>query len=113
MLYGSRISKRKVFHYGDCLYAKRIAFKNKTCFESVEEANSHGYIQCPCCSRIPAEYRKNRKSIQTFCSKYRMKLVLMDDELYVISKDDRLDDCLSENVRIGARFLSWFLPVLS
>lgn len=88
MLYGSRISKKKVFHYGDCLYAKRIAFKNKTCFESVEEANNHGYTQCPCCSRIPAEYSKNRKSIQAFCTKYRMKSVLMDDELYIISKDD-------------------------
>lgn len=30
-----------------------------------------------------------------------------------ICLSNRLDDCLSENVRIGARFLSWFLPVLS
>lgn len=88
MLYGSRISKEKVFHYGNCSYSKRISTKNRLFFTSVTEAKAMGYTQCPCCNRIAAEYRKNMREITDFCDEHDLWPILRDDELYVISKDD-------------------------
>ena len=88
MLYGSRISKKKVFHYGDCIYARRTIQKNKLFFSTVEDAKNKGYKQCPCCSRIPKEYKKNLKTITDFCDKHSLVPILMGDELFIISTDD-------------------------
>lgn len=88
MLYGSRISKKKVFHYGDCSYSKRISTKNRLYFATTLEARSQGYTQCPCCNRIPMEYRKNMMQITDFCDEHDLWPILKDDELFVISKDD-------------------------
>ena len=88
MLYGSRKSRKKVFHFGDCRYAMQISSNNLIVFSTAHEATSLGYKQCPCCSRIPAEFKKLEANIACFCKKHNFKAFLSDDELYVISWDD-------------------------
>ena len=88
MLFGSKISKKKVFHYGNCPYARRTKQKNQLVFHSVEDAKSKGYSQCPCCNRIPVEYKKNLKAVTDYCNKHDMLPILINDELLIISRDD-------------------------
>ncbi len=88
MLFGSRNSKKKLFHYGCCRYSKRTKSKSRLRFCTVEEAHSRGYSQCPYCSRILREYRRNQEAITNFCSKHNLHTILTNDELYIISRDD-------------------------
>lgn len=89
MLYGSRISKKKVYHYGDCRYSSKLMKgANRISFATVEEAVSRGYSQCTCCSRIPSEFRKNRKEIIELCETNGLQFFFSGEEMIVISRDD-------------------------
>lgn len=88
MLYGSINSKRRLFHYGSCQYAKRTKEQNRQVFETISLAKRRGFTQCPYCNRIRAEYRKDQEAITSLCNRFHLLPILTDDELYVISQGD-------------------------
>ena len=88
MLCGSSISRQRLFHYGGCPYAQRIAAKNRLSFRSISEAKELGFSPCSRCSRIRVEYRKFREEITAYCTAHDLRLIPRRDELLVISRDD-------------------------
>lgn len=88
MLYGSRKSRKKLYHYGNCRYAMLTSPENRLMFPTANDAIASGFKQCPCCSRIPSEYKKNERLIKQLCDKYNLKAYLKGDEMYVISRGD-------------------------
>lgn len=88
MYYGSRNSKKRIFHNPTCRYVKRFDEENALVFNSRDEAMNAGYTPCIYCSIIGRQYTKNRAEITAFCEKHNYNHFMRGGELYVISAGD-------------------------
>lgn len=83
MYVGSKSHGEKIFHHIQCTYVRRIKDKNKVYFYSEEEARTHGFRICDCCSRIGKYYREEKNEIAEFARKNQMKVRLYDGAIYL------------------------------
>lgn len=88
MFYSSRNSRKKVFHYDTCQYAKRFRPEGRIAFYTVDEAKAAGYVHCSYCSVIGRQYRRCREKAEAFCDTHSFTLFMRDGELFVISAGD-------------------------
>ena len=81
-------SHRKIVHLSHCMILQRIPKGSRRTFESLEEAQSHGYRLCNCCPSIAGKYRKERKQVDDFCKDNGFTFKLLDGTIHVISRHD-------------------------
>jgi len=81
-------SHRKIVHLSHCKIIKRIPKSSRRTFDSLEEAQEHGYRLCNCCPSIAGKYRKERKQVNNFCRDNGFTFKLLDGTIHVISKHD-------------------------
>ena len=84
-LFYSAGSHRKIVHLSHCKVLKRVPKENRRSFESLEEAQAHGYRLCP---SIAQKYRKERSRVKKFCKDHDFTFKLQDGVIHVISKHD-------------------------
>ena len=87
-LFYSANSHRKIVHQSHCKILKRVPKDNRLRFESLEEAQAHGYRLCNCCPSVAQKYRKERAQIVQFCRKHSFAMKLQDGVIHVISRHD-------------------------
>ena len=87
-LYYSANSHRKVVHHCFCSHFRRVPKESRRSFESLEEAQAHGYRLCNCCPPVAQKYRKERKEIQKYSAAHALTCKLQDGVFHVISKHD-------------------------
>ncbi len=76
-------SKRRVFHYKDCICIKSIPEKDRVYFKSKEDARSHGYEHCYRCSKLVSYYNKDKDEIDKFILHNYMKMYIEDDSMFI------------------------------
>ena len=76
-------SKRKIFHYKDCICVKEILEKDKVYFNSKEDARLHGYEHCYRCSKLVSYYNKDKDAIDKFILHNYMKMYIEDDSMFI------------------------------
>ncbi len=87
-LFYSANSHRKVVHLSHCKVLKRVPKENRRSFESLEEAQAHGYRLCNCCPSIAQKYRKERSQVKKYCNDHDFTFKLQDGVIHVISRHD-------------------------
>lgn len=99
VLYYSVHSHRKVVHLSHCRILHRIPKESRRSFNSLEEAQRHGYRLCNCCPPAAQKYRKERKPVNEFCRKAGFVLKLKDGAIHIISRHDcwRIITCGKSN----------------
>ena len=83
MYVASGKSRKKVFHTIHCGYTKRILPENMIFFETKEDARKAGYKFCSSCAYMWKYYKKERKQIENFAEKNRLKVSYDDGAIFV------------------------------
>lgn len=81
-------SHRKIVHLSHCKIIQRIPKSSRRTFDSLEEAQEHGYRLCNCCPSISGKYRKERRQVNDFCKDNGFTFKLLDGTIHVISRHD-------------------------
>ena len=76
-------SKRKVFHYKDCVCINSIPEKYRVTFNSKDDARLHGYEHCYRCSKLVSYYNKDKEEIDRFILHNYMKMYIEDDSMFI------------------------------
>lgn len=76
-------SKRKVFHYKDCVCINSIPEKYRITFNSKDDARLHGYEHCYRCSKLVSYYNKDKEAIDKFILHNYMKMYIEDDAMFI------------------------------
>ena len=87
-LFYSTNSHRKIVHLCHCKVLQRIPKENRRSFDSLEEAEDHGYRLCSCCPPIAQKYRKERIPVKDFCTDHEFTISLLNGAIHVISRHD-------------------------
>lgn len=83
MVVGALNSKNRIFHYPNCIYAKRIKDENLIRFDTKDEARACGYRHCIYCSRLIKYYIQDQKKIDKFLRDNHLKMYIDDDSMYI------------------------------
>lgn len=83
MVVGALNSKNRIFHYPECIYAKKIGKSNLIEFALKSDARACGYRQCVHCSRLPKYYEKDKDKIDKALREGHMKMYIEDDSMYI------------------------------
>ena len=76
-------SKRKIFHYKDCICIDSIPEKYRINFNSKNDARNRGYTHCYKCSRLVSYYNKDKEEIDRFILHNYMKMYIEDDSMFI------------------------------
>lgn len=76
-------SKRKIFHYKDCICVNSIRERDLVHFSSKEDARNHGYSHCYRCSKLVSYYNQDKNEIDKFLLQNYMKMYIEDDSMFI------------------------------
>lgn len=85
MMFYSKKDNKKIVHFSNCHYVRKIKKDNLEKFNTIEEARNAGYRVCNCCAPIAGHVRKEKKAIEDFCRKEGLSFHMHDGVLIICS----------------------------